>query len=209
MTPQPASVLDEAMSFVNTLVRQDGKPTKFDLMRLDKMIEKIQAVDIAGGYSFRGIYYALLCEYEKSKKFHRMSIDIAKGQEAINNAFHNYCFSLMRLGEHEEAFNLMMTKLSEHKRDNISFIDALLRCAYYVSRDDIIDEWGKIYTKLTGKEHYVIEWIRKLHEPHEDTEPEDVNDDITAEQCFIAAYINGGLADWYSKEEDEAWQHLQ
>jgi lipoprotein NlpI len=173
-------------------------PSEFDMARLDNMIQKIEAVDKAAFFSFRGIYYAYLGEKEKSLKYHDLSIAELPNRSDVYN---NFVSSLECFGEFGMAVEAGLKALATDGYYNEEYMRNLLTNAYYARRDDVIAEWLPEYHKIAKTEHFIEMLIK--------SDNIDQDKDVTASELMAVSLASGAFDDVFSTGEDEAWLHLQ
>ncbi len=195
MSPLPATKIDETLELIRRLERSGYPASDFEMARLDSLIRQLSGVDKAASLSFRGLYHRLKHDYAQAERYHEASI-----QEAplLLEAYHNFAGTLAIQGKHAQVVDVLLQGFSKAGIAPNSLF-SLLASAFHAGRCDVIEVWLPRYNALTN-ENLTVEQLQKLIGIE--------YADISAEECYAASCCLGGLDDWNSLEEDEAWRHL-
>lgn len=193
MSQVPATIIPDITNLCNRLCQKAEPPSPFDLARLDDMLKKIGRVDKAAELCFRGVYYALAGNLDKSIEFHERSIKEFPEQSAM--LYDNYTASMERLGELDRAIDAALTHISLAGASGAS-LESLLAYAYYTGRRDIITQWLPKFHSLTGRPHEIEELMRLDNGDEED---------LSVQEMATAAINSGSFSDILDDVEDNSW----
>lgn len=173
MTPQPQSLADEIKNFLEELLKakEVKEVTEVQLARVKFMIDQLAKADLPQSQSLRAVYYYLSGDSESARQWHELSIKTSPSNSFM---YANYASVLHQMGKYDEAIEQYEKALSIN-RSNYDIISSIIVTAYCASRSDILDKWLPAYKALTGREHYVAEYLL------EDAEDEAELDAIIAE----------------------------
>lgn len=80
-------------------------PTQLEKKRVLRSIEPLKTVDVVSYYSFMGVYYSILGDYESCRAEHLKALKLSSKPEL----FLNYAVSIRRLGRYSESLSILIS----------------------------------------------------------------------------------------------------